>query len=204
MVRCAKNTRNVLHEAGEEAARRAIWKVSRTTSRKKTSGCITIEKDSKGKPYGILDGAPVAISISHSFPFAIGTASMKPNVFLGADIERIRDFAQNTWEAFLAPAEKELIASASPQERPYLRTLCWSLKESVLKARGTGLRMHPQKVDVSKIIARKSGSTVSLEIQGIHYDIRCYFWSIEPNFIATTATLSTSPEDHGTLATHFQ
>ncbi|MHB0865741.1 MAG: 4'-phosphopantetheinyl transferase family protein [Minisyncoccota bacterium] len=187
VVPCPNDSRATLHQAGKIAAREAI-----ATAGQVRGESIRIEKDPRGKPYGrIGSGLPIALSISHSFPFALATATAELGVALGADVERIRDFAPTTWEAFLTSAEKEIVAAARSEKRNELRTLCWSLKESVLKALGTGLRMHPAQIDISRALARRSHREVVISIQGTLHTAHLQWWKIDEHTIATSVALPT-------------
>lgn len=185
IVRCTLPDRTSLHQAGEHAAHRAMATVTNETARE-----TRIEKDRLGKPHGYtLSGRHVPVSISHSFPFAFAAASID-NVALGADVERIRDFAEHTWEAFLTPQEKEFIAMAPKQERERLRTLAWSLKESTLKALGVGIRKHPARIDTARALAADESSQDSIMINGVVSHSFVQLWKIEDTFIATTVALT--------------
>jgi phosphopantetheinyl transferase len=189
LVRCASDSRKGLHEAGKEAAGRAIFLACRDAERKVTPGQIFIEEDVLGRPRGRIhgDSSSVAVSISHAFPFALACA-VADDIALGIDIERIRNFATNTREAFLTTAEKTIIANAPPKKKKYLPTLCWSLKESVLKALGTGLRVHPRQVDISRLLTDGCDSNV-IGVKGVLYYAETGQWRINRDFIVTTVAM---------------
>jgi len=190
-VRCASDGREALHTSGIAAARQAVRKAYREAGRDVALGSIAIEKDVSGKPHGYIRGesSPLAVSISHSFPFAFATASVATDVALGADIERIRDFSPTTWKAFLTPAEKKAIARAPRAERAYLRTLSWSLKESILKALGTGLRTHPAQVDISSALAGDESSPTTFVLSGITHPLEAHHAKIGLDFVAVAIVL---------------
>lgn len=195
LVRCSQEGREALHQAAQVAARHAIRNAYRIAHEEVALESITIEKDALGKPHGRIPGeqAPIALSISHSFPFALATATTMDNTELGTDIERIRDFAHNTWEAFLTPAEKKKIAHAKQEDRMYLSTLYWSLKESALKALGVGLRIHPRDVDMSRVTIEGGGPVHTIRIQGISLKAEVRFWRVDPDFVATRIAFLHSP-----------
>jgi len=204
LVRSASDGSEALHEAGQEAARHAIRNACREASREVELESVVIEKDAIGQPYGRIPGdyPRVTVSISHSFPFALATATVSDGVALGSDIERIRDFAPSMWETFLTSAEKKIIADAPAQNRAYLRTLCWSLKESVLKAIGIGLRMHPGRVDVAHILVEKRISHMSIGIDGTAHEVRVWFSRVGNEYIATAVALPTAGTYYGTTDSH--
>ncbi|MBI5405978.1 4-phosphopantetheinyl transferase family protein [Candidatus Kaiserbacteria bacterium] len=185
-LRCASDDRTALHEAGVAAARLAIWNASRETNRGATFASISVKKDASGKPHGRVRGRrrPVAVSISHSFPFAFAAAEAAAAV--GADVERIRDFSSVVRDAFLTPAEREIVESAAPDERARLRTLCWSLKESVLKALGTGLRVHPVRVDLTPVLR---GDSPALSVCGVLRAVEARSWRIGDDFVAAAVVI---------------
>jgi len=187
LVRSARNDRKALHKAGEEAARFAIQNACRAAYRDVAPESVAIEKDAMGKPYGRISGklSPVAVSISHSFPFAMAIASTTDGITLGTDIERVRDFPASTWKAFLTSTEQGIIADVSARNRAYLRTLCWSLKESVLKAIGIGFRLHPRRVDVSQVLIEKGASHISIGIDDVMYKVRIWSSRIGSGYVAT-------------------
>jgi 4'-phosphopantetheinyl transferase len=154
-------------------------------------GAIAIVQDALGKPSARVGerGAPVALSISHAFPFALAVAT-RDDVALGVDIERIRDFSEHTWRAFLTPAEKEFIAAAPKARRRELRTLAWSLKEAVLKALGVGLRMHPAHVDIAPFLESTGDRQGTVQIRGISYDARAQTWREGSTHVAAAVALS--------------
>ena len=182
-----------LHAAGEEAARRAImaaYGVPFSTAPSR----ISIKKDALGKPYGLYGEnlSPVAISISHSFPFAFSVATTEKGVRLGTDIERIRHFPRSTSESFLTLEEKEIVAHAPARAETYLQTLCWSCKEAVLKALGIGLRCHPANIDVSRALFTKT-SHVIIAICTVPFRARIQIRHIDSDFIAVTVAIPDVP-----------
>ena len=175
------------HLAGHKAAEHAIASAWKSYSRKELTlrkKEILISKDRNGKPRGAVQSGShlkkVAISISHAFPFALGAASADEGFSLGADVERIRNFSPAVRSAFLTPSEN-FVLNAKPQiERQFYATLCWSLKESVLKALGAGLRVRPSRVDVSKALLRRDGAA-TIRVDKIEYHSKIKWQSIDKN-----------------------
>ena len=187
IVRSTSDSREALHRAGILAAKRAIRAAYRDSNRAIASSAITIEKEPLGKPQGRVAGrsASVAVSISHAFPFSLSVATLREQVALGTDIERIRDFRKSTWQAFVTAAEKAYIARAPKTEQSYLRTLAWSLKESVLKMLGIGIRMHPRHVDISTLLAQEPEAAQTIAIKGVPYPIEAHGWRVGASHVAT-------------------
>lgn len=194
-IRCTDDTREALHQAGHLAGRRAVARALHHA----TPESVTIIKDSCGKPHAHPSGSsrPIEVSISHAFPFAFAAATTCDQA-LGVDVERIRNFPRTTWEAFLTPAEKVLIARAPLARRNELRTLAWSLKESVLKALGTGLRTHPARVDVSRfILANTSKIRGTILFDGMPVAATAHRRRIDHHFVAVIILLKEAPHARG-------
>lgn len=115
---------------------------------------IDIYNSSSGLPklrlVGGMFASPVHLSISHTTRY--GAAALIPTTQgrgIGIDIEMIRIFPVRTLRSFLTDNEYLLYSRAELELQPTLSTLYWSIKESYLKAIGAGLRIHPQKIEVS-------------------------------------------------------
>ena len=89
-----------------------------------------------GKPY--LPDAP-RFSLSHSGVHVLCAVSERE---VGCDVERIRPVSPKLAERFFCPEEAAEIAAA-PTEEARLRSFFrfWTLKESYVKALGTGMRL---------------------------------------------------------------
>lgn len=89
-----------------------------------------------GKPY--LPDAP-RFSLSHSGDHVLCAISERE---VGCDVERIRPVSHKLAERFFCPEEAAEIAAA-PTEEARLRSFFrfWTLKESYVKALGTGMRL---------------------------------------------------------------
>lgn len=189
LVTCSGGeTRAALHEAGRRAARRAIYRVYAACGQPLPTR-IQIKTDALGKPYGQVRAQLIPLSISHVHPFALASATLERGVLLGADIERVRDFAPTTYRAFATPRECAVIEVSPPDERPYLRTLAWVLKESVLKALGTGLRIHPRSVDISPVLLMPQSGSVTITICGQRQVIRASVIFVKTGYAAATVAL---------------
>lgn len=96
----------------------------------------TIGKGQYGKPY-LTDCPDIHFSISHCDGMAVCGISERT---IGVDIERIRPFSERTARKVLA--EEELAEGTVLSPELFFRY--WTLKESYLKAIGTGLS-HPMR-----------------------------------------------------------
>jgi 4'-phosphopantetheinyl transferase EntD len=111
-----------------------------------------------GVPEAFWDGArlPWALSISHSGGRALVAVGPTEHA-LGCDIEGVELRSAAFLEDCFTSAELDTIAASAAPE--LLSTLCWSAKESALKALGVGLRLPLQglAVDVTGAAAAPRG-----------------------------------------------
>ncbi len=105
--------------------------------------CIVVEEN------GSLSApeTPYIISIAHSGDRAVAVASREP---IGIDIEISNERDEDLLSYILHDDEIPRLQSLqlNNQEKLYL---CWTAKEAVLKALGTGLRKSPKTVHVEHI-----------------------------------------------------
>ena len=88
-----------------------------------------------GKPYFEDDG--LSFNLSHAGQYAVCAVGQGA---LGCDIELMRPITERVAERFFHPSETAMLASEpDPEQRQALFFRLWTLKESVLKAAGTGL-----------------------------------------------------------------
>jgi phosphopantetheine--protein transferase-like protein len=130
--------------------------------------------DLKGKKLDFL------ISISHSNEYAVASiAEAKDLSGLGIDIEKIRSFRTETTTAFMTERELEIYERAPADQKNYFATLIWTGKESVLKALGTGLKIHPGRIELGQ-------SSPNFETSKVHLDgtaLELYLnWTIHNHF----------------------
>lgn len=84
------------------------------------------------------------LSLAHSGDQAIASISMRN---AGVDVEEIREKPDSLLDYILCEEEKKHVYGLSiPHEQ--LLFVCWTLKEAVLKANGTGLRRSPRTVQL--------------------------------------------------------
>ncbi|MDA0874934.1 MAG: 4'-phosphopantetheinyl transferase superfamily protein, partial [Bacteroidetes bacterium] len=99
------------------------------------------------EPSGRLSspGSGLFLSLAHSGDLAVAAACER-NV--GVDLELIRPKPAALLDYILADDERAHVHGlALPPERSLF--LCWTVKEAVLKANGTGLRKSPRRVRVN-------------------------------------------------------
>ncbi len=89
-------------------------------------------------------GTDLFLSLAHSGDLAVAVASHR-NV--GFDLEIIREKPSSLLDYILADEEREHVHQLDLDTDRSL-FLCWTVKEAVLKANGTGLRRSPRSVRV--------------------------------------------------------
>lgn len=92
----------------------------------------------------------IEFSIAHTRGHAIAAAGfISKNGHVGVDIEKIRKFPENVTVSFLTPYEYQLYKKIRlKSNKNQHATLIWCLKEAYLKAKGTGLAIHPKNIEV--------------------------------------------------------
>jgi len=94
------------------------------------------ERGRRGKPH-LPDYAP--FNISHAGDFAVLALSKQS---VGVDLERFRPLDwQRIASRFFHPDERAFLAQSNEPDRDFFRI--WTLKESYLKAEGTGFSVSP-------------------------------------------------------------
>jgi 4'-phosphopantetheinyl transferase len=163
---------------------------------------IEIQNAPEGAPYICPPGgstSPDCLTISHSDRFALCAMSLGPTVRIGVDLE----IAEPRSDAFVADYftqdEQQLIASCPAERRETAITLIWSIKESMLKALGIGLRWDTRKVEVREIDGLRSVDAAHGRWQKVHVcdkeqENRAWvaWWQRRSHFIITLAGFTTS------------
>ena len=94
------------------------------------------ERGKRGKPH-LIDQAP--FNISHAGDYAVLALSGRA---VGVDLERFRPIDwRRIAERFFHPVERAFLAKSTEPEKDFFRI--WTLKESYLKAEGTGFSVSP-------------------------------------------------------------
>ncbi len=114
-------------------------------------GTLRFQYTSHGKPSLAGGTGPAAIefNLAHSAELALVAVTRgKP---VGVDLERTdaRDDRDRIAEEFFCAAEAEALRSLPPEVRTAAFFNCWTRKEAVLKALGTGLSLPLKDVEVS-------------------------------------------------------
>lgn len=107
-----------------------------------------------------FDPAVFCLAISHVGDRAVATlAVIERDGCVGIDIERPRSFSEQFARAFLTDREYEQSLRAG---QTYMLQ-CWCYKEAYLKAIGTGLRVHPRRIET---IIGNRGQLIGLKQDG--------------------------------------
>lgn len=101
---------------------------------------LRIRAGDRGKPILRRDGKPrLFFNVSHSHD--LGMICVTDCGEVGVDLERLRPFpaAGDLARRHFTSAERDFVERASPHQRDFRFLLCWTRKEALLKATGTGL-----------------------------------------------------------------
>lgn len=144
------------------ARRRADWRLGRWTAKQAVAAWsavdgravrpaevgVTARSDDDGRPeVHVLDGPPPSLTLSHRD--GVGLAAVGPTgARLGCDLERVEPRSARFPRDWFTATECRRLDATEPAARDALVTLVWSVKESVLKAVGEGLRRDTRSVEV--------------------------------------------------------
>ncbi len=132
----------------------------------KTEGIcdLTIAKNEYGKPYA--DGVDLEFNISHSGSVALIGFGRSP---LGCDVEMIGKYRPGVIGRFFSDEEKKYFESVDERRRTDDFYTLWTLKESFVKAIGTGLN-----TPLSSFSLRPDLTDQSIGYDGATYRLRSY------------------------------
>lgn len=116
---------------GEWLLRSVLWRVFLLSPED-----YTLEKAEGGKPYLVGLAEQVCFNLSHSGEYVVCAFSDRET---GVDIERIGRERMNVARRFFHREEIRALEEAGAEERKELFFKYWSVKESFLKYKGTGL-----------------------------------------------------------------
>jgi 4'-phosphopantetheinyl transferase len=107
----------------------------------RSAGGVTLENDPQGKPRLASghDADDVHFNVAHSAGLAL--IAVTADCEVGVDVERVRavSHADHIARRYFHPAELLAILSAAPSARDTKFLRCWTGKEAVLKAIGSGV-----------------------------------------------------------------
>lgn len=106
-----------------------------------------------GRP--VVDSPSSGWDVTCSRSADVGLVAVARGLRIGIDVERVRPWTDAVRrEGWLTPTESAGLDQLPMAERPDAATRCWTQKEAVLKAVGTGLSVSPLLVSVSADRAR--------------------------------------------------
>jgi 4'-phosphopantetheinyl transferase len=110
---------------------------------------ICFEKNEFGKPHlAPAFGAPeLAFNLSHSN--RVGLLAIANGLAVGVDVEEIRPVERDTVERYFSAQEQASLADLTGMDWLEGFYNCWTRKEAILKAEGTGLNARLDAFDVS-------------------------------------------------------
>jgi 4'-phosphopantetheinyl transferase len=118
---------------------------------KRAPECLSFCYSSHGKPAlaGESDGDAIRFNVSHSHGIALYAVTRGREV--GIDLERIRSnlAVAEIAERFFSRREAAMLRTLSTEEQREAFFRCWTRKEAYLKARGEGLSLSLDQIDVS-------------------------------------------------------
>ena len=142
------------------------------------------------------------LTISHSNTFAFCALAAGSVVRIGADLEKIEVRTETFILDYFTPGERQIVATFPHEIRATAATLIWSLKESMLKALGVGLRWDTRAVEVKSLPdSLASGDTTGkwqkVTIGEAKPGQRAFagWWQHRDPFILTLAGLAESQAD---------
>lgn len=129
---------------------------------------VLVERDSKGKPY-LLEYPEIYMNLSHSRRYVACAIGEKP---VGVDIEchssrKRQDLVAKKFH----PKERELYQAADELKRELLFHDLWVLKESFMKAEGSGLR-----IPLNSFYMEEDGQGIGRVIQS--QDEKSYYYKL--------------------------
>lgn len=131
-----------------------------------------------------------SFSISHTDDIAIASACSKQTEgYTGVDIERIRPLKERVIRAYMTPRETSEYSSLSGDAKIRYSVLVWSAKESYLKAVGTGLLMHPNRVEINVDL---TADCFGISVDGLEIDAKASYSFIQDDEYVVTQTLVAS------------
>lgn len=175
--------------AGEVLARYATGKYAG-----KSFNLSEMKTGKNGKPY-FTDQEHIHFNISHSGHYIVCAVN---NTNIGIDVERIRKVNLRIAERYFSPKELHDLLQLSDTESMEYFIRLWTIKESYLKAKGTGLTQKLNSFTIEKSLEgfQLTGSTnaqmqevISIKLDTDFYMAVC---SLKPLQLEETNFMSTS------------
>lgn len=143
-----KNHKNRIQwVSGRYAVKSALFKHRLESSGFMNPSCIDVLKGSDSAPY-ILQYPDLCVSITHSFPYCIGTVSKKR---IGVDIEEVIKPEDSFITHFYSANEKKALKSLKGTEEYSRQAMVfWTRKEAVSKLVRLGMQLDFKNIDTSE------------------------------------------------------
>jgi len=137
--------------------------------------CV-IERDLGGKPYADVDGRIIPVSVSHSNEYVFVAISLAGSI--GLDIERMNRTVSPTLRSRILTDQE-----FHDERFSHVGTLqFWTVKESILKLIGSGLRRSMSSVSIHDYTHEIDGDMFFTEIDG--QQISTSTFTLEDHWIA--------------------
>ena len=162
---------------------------------------ITIANNPAGAPCIQVDGRdhyPGCLSITHRRNLALAAYCPSPGWKIGIDLEIVEDRHESFLLDYFTPAEVAAAHACAGESRSLWITLAWSVKESALKALGTGLRLDTRSIEVGSApgLNQQPGTQppgwqkISLSSDLFPAGSGCAWWQQRGDFVLTVAVIS--------------
>lgn len=122
----------------------------------------TVARDENGKPF-LADHRDLHVNLSHSEDVVM--CALSPSA-VGCDVQSLIEPTPRLAARCLTPLEQAGLNSQPDNERSAYFTRLWTLKESVVKATGQGLKMGLNSVEFSL------GETKTVCVEGVSYAVQ--------------------------------
>ncbi|MBK8491151.1 MAG: 4'-phosphopantetheinyl transferase superfamily protein [Saprospirales bacterium] len=148
---------------------------------------LAILRGSNGAPEMHFEGdiQPCSLSISHRAGHAIAVVATG-QVAIGCDLELIEPRSPAFLSDYFLDRELGLLADIPPDQKDIYVNLLWCVKESVMKATGEGMKLHPRKIEVQLEAREDSGewNPVFAEVDSLSTRFEGW-WKREREMIST-------------------
>ena len=129
--------------------RRADWRLGRWTAKAAVARMLAVDPRrvsviaaADGAPEPMLDGAPLAMSLSISHRAGLGLAVVSDGATVGGDLELIEHRSDAFVRQWFGSHEQALVSAADAEgRRDEVACLLWSVKEAAAKVLREGLRL---------------------------------------------------------------
>ena len=126
---------------------------------------LEFETTVHGKPVALVDGirAPISFNVSHSGKH--GLVATAPEGRIGVDVEERTEHRNMDLliEGVFSPAEQAALTSAKGNDKTLLFFRLWTLKESIIKAHGSGFTLDVSAFELpSKMLRGATRATILL------------------------------------------